>query len=76
VRQRLEPNGLKTHNWSQHLVDIRPNPKNTLGEGHPLINTDLGAYLDHLKGDRKTSGKSYRVDLAVHRKELYWAGIR
>jgi hypothetical protein len=76
VRKSLEPTGLKTHNWSQHLVDIRPNPKNTLGEGHPLINTDLGAYLDHLKGDRKTSGKSYRVDLAVHRKELYWAGIR
>jgi len=36
----------------------------------------LGAYFDHLKGDRKTSGKSYRVDLAVHRKELYWAGIK
>ena len=76
VRERLELEGLKTHNWSKHLVDIRPNPKGSPGEGHPLINTDLGSYLDHLKGDRKTSGKSYRVDLAVLRKELYWAGIR
>ena len=76
VRERLELEGLKTHNWSKHLVDIRPNPKSSPGEGHPLINTDLGSYLDHLKGDRKTSGKSYRVDLAVPRKELYWAGIR
>ena len=76
VRERLELEGLKTHNWSKHLVDIRPNPKGSPGEGHPLINTDLGSYLDHLKGDRKTSGKSYRVDLAVPRKELYWAGIR
>lgn len=76
VRTQLESQGLKTHSWSQHLKDIRPNPRNSIGEGHPLINTDLGAYLDHLKGDRKTSGKSYRVDLAVPRKELYWAGIK
>lgn len=76
VRLQSEPQGLKTHNWSKHLIDIRPNPRNSPGEGHPLINTDLGAYLDHLKGDRKTSGKSYRVDLAVQRKELYWAGVK
>jgi hypothetical protein len=67
---------LKECNWSEQLVDIRPNPKNSKGEGHPLINCELGAYLDHLKGDRKSAGKSYRADLAVTRKELYWAGMK
>jgi hypothetical protein len=42
------------------------------GEGHPLINTQWGAYLDHLKGDRKSSGKSHRKDLRVNRPEAYW----
>ena len=31
--------------WSGHLIT---------GEGHPLINSAWGAYLDHLKGDRKS----------------------
>ena len=42
------------------------------GEGHPLINSEWGAYLDHLKGDRKTSGRSKLTDLKVKRTEAYW----
>lgn len=43
------------------------------GEGHPFINSDLGKYFDHLKGDRKTSGKSNKPrDLIVKRNESYW----
>lgn len=42
------------------------------GEGHPLINSDLGRYLDHLKGDRKNTGKSKQTDLIVKRNESYW----
>jgi len=49
--------------WSSHLIT---------GEGHPLINCDWGAYLDHLKGDRKDQGRSRRSDLKVHRTEAYW----
>ena len=30
----------------------------TGGGGHPLINTELGKYIDHMKGDRKNTGKS------------------
>ena len=51
------------HNISGNLVN---------GEGHPLINTDLGKYLDHLKGDRKQAGKSKQKDLIVDRQESYW----
>ena len=43
------------------------------GEGHPIINSKLGAYIDHLKGDRKEIGKSNKPkDLVVKRTEDYW----
>ena len=43
------------------------------GEGHPLINTAWGAYLDHLKGRRKDAGRSQASDLVNPRPELYWS---
>jgi hypothetical protein len=53
--------------WSGHLIK---------GEGHPLINSDWGAWLDHLKGVRKDEGRSRRSDLLVNRKETYWQQFR
>jgi hypothetical protein len=44
----------------------------TGGGGHPLINTVLGKWIDHLKGDRKNTGKSLAKDIMVNRKESYW----
>jgi hypothetical protein len=58
--------------WAAHLHDLRPAPGMTSGEGHPLINSQWGAWLDHLKGDRKSIGRSKREDLKVQRKEAYW----
>lgn len=49
--------------WSSHLIT---------GEGHPLINSAWGAYLDHLKGSRKTQGRSHQKDLIARRTESYW----
>lgn len=43
---------------------------------HPFINGPLGAYMDHLKGPRKETGKSRRGDLRVQRTEDYWKGMR
>jgi hypothetical protein len=60
VRKSIKP---VTHNWSAGLVR---------GEGHPLINSEWGAYLDHLKGDRKDLGRSKSKDLIKPRKESYW----
>jgi hypothetical protein len=56
-------NQLREYNWSAGIV---------IGEGHPLINSEWGAYLDHLKGDRKTAGRSKISDLKVKRTEAYW----
>lgn len=52
--------------WSAGLIT---------GEGHPLINSEWGAYLDHLKGDRKKSGHSLPKDLKIKRTESYWRSI-
>ena len=64
--------GLRQLNWSAHLGDIRPRRTSSPGEGHPLINCEWGAYLDHLKGDRKNVGRSLPTDLKVPRTESYW----
>jgi hypothetical protein len=60
VRKQFNLNEL---DWSSHLIT---------GEGHPLINCEWGAYLDHLKGARKDQGRSKRADLKVPRTEAYW----
>jgi hypothetical protein len=60
IRQRMQ---LQELNWSSGIIK---------GEGHPLINSDWGAYLDHLKGDRKSMGRSKSKDLKVNRQEKYW----
>lgn len=50
-------------NWNQGSIQ---------GEGHPLINSAWGAYLDHLKGRRKDLGRSKPQDLIQPRQEGYW----
>lgn len=61
----------------QHVVQSNSIPaKSISGRGrsthHPLVNGPLGKYLDHLKGDRKKTGKSFRNDLVIPRREAYW----
>jgi hypothetical protein len=60
VRKQCSLNEL---DWSSHLIT---------GEGHPLINSEWGAWLDHLKGARKDLARSNRADLKVPRTEAYW----
>jgi hypothetical protein len=40
--------------------------------GHPFINSELGRFMDHLKGDRKKEGRSHQRDLVNPRPESYW----
>lgn len=51
------------------------NTAKTGGGGHPLINSKLGRWMDHMKGDRKFEGASKRKDLMGHRDEPYWQTI-
>lgn len=63
VRKRAESRGAHTHDIAE-------------GAGwkasHVLINSRLGRFMDHMKGNRKTDGKSRAGDLLVARKEAYW----
>lgn len=55
--------GWQWYDWCQGLIK---------GEGHPLVNTQWGMYLDHLKGNRKNNGKSLPSDFIKPRMEKYW----
>lgn len=63
VRERAEARGAHTHDIAE-------------GGGwqasHVLINSRLGRFMDHMKGDRKVDGKSRADDLLVARDEAYW----
>lgn len=39
---------------------------------HVFINSELGKYIDHMKGPRKNEGKSRSTDIYTDRKESYW----
>ena len=63
----------------QILKRVAPNEGHDIGimtEGnvapHVFINSDLGKYIDHMKGKRKIKGKSYKKDLYTVRTEEYW----
>jgi len=59
--------GVTNKNYSAGIVEK---------EGHPIINSELGAYIDHMKGDRKRQGHSNRKDLKRDRTESYWQNVR
>jgi hypothetical protein len=54
--------------WSEHSLSN----VTISGEGHPIVNSAIGAYIDHMKGDRKLQGHSNRKDLKIQRHEDYW----
>jgi len=59
-------------NFYDYSTGIYNKTAKTGGGGHPLINSVLGNYFDHMKGARKTKGKSQKKDLISNRAESYW----
>ena len=68
ILNQLMPIDKNFHDYSQ---DIYNKTAKTGGGGHPLINSVLGNYFDHMKGD-KNKGKSQKKDLLSTRAESYW----
>jgi hypothetical protein len=68
-------NRMKQHypNVLDYTAEIEVKGAKTGGGGHPLINCELGRWIDHLKGDRKHDGRSKTKDMVVKREEGYWA---
>ena len=67
-------NNMKIHNPAvlDYSAEMYLREAKTGGGGHPLINTKLGKWIDHMKGDRKKLGKSKSSDIMVKRQEDYW----
>jgi hypothetical protein len=60
----------KFHNLNTHWLDKGL-------AGHPFINSELGRYMDHVKGKRKTHGQSRAndIDVNIHKGHPYWENI-
>lgn len=61
----------------QDVVErTRIGTKSLSGEGrttaHPLVNSPMAQWFDHLKGKRKDLGKSLPEDIVLPRSEAYW----
>ena len=54
-----------------YSADMYLREAKTGGSGHPFINCILGKYFDHMKGDRKKTGKSKPSDIMITRTEAY-----
>ena len=59
-------------NVHDYSADMYMREAKTGGGGHPLINGPLGKWIDHMKGNRKETGKSLAKDLIIKRTESYW----
>ena len=65
---------LKRHNLESQSHNISKGHPHIPG-GHVFINSPLGKYMDHLKGERKVKGRSKKSDLYNTRKETYWKSL-
>jgi hypothetical protein len=63
----------QNNNKFYNLTHTLPKPGRA---GHPFINSDLGKFMDHMKGNRKQQGRSKQQDLVVSRSEAYWNLVR
>jgi len=43
--------------------------------GHPFINSELGKYMDHVKGERKKEGHSKPKEVVLHQDHPYWQQV-
>src|SRR4051812_12833281 len=59
----------------QGLITTHSLSGDARGHGHPLVNGPLGERLDHLKGARKSMGRSPAADLMRPRSEEYWSTV-
>lgn len=66
-KMKIEYSNVFDYSESMYLKEAK-----TGGGGHPLINTVLGKWIDHMKGGRKDKGKSDKKDIIVDRNEEYW----
>jgi hypothetical protein len=68
VRKRYQPNN--------NFLNLNPSWTDKGLAGHPFINSELGLYMDHVKGDRKTHGHSKPKEVISHPDHPYWQRVK
>jgi hypothetical protein len=63
----------KDHN---EFYNLNPSYNDKGLAGHPFINSELGLYMDHAKGDRKNYGHSKPKEVVSHPDHPYWQRVR
>lgn len=58
-----------------NFYDLNPQPDTKGLAGHPFINSELGRYMDHKKGDRKQRGHSKAKEVVSHPDHPYWQKV-
>lgn len=58
--------------WLRHKLVVPTYAIPHKSKSHPFINSELGRYMDHMKGKRKEKGRSYAVEQVNHKNIPYW----
>jgi len=56
--------------------NLNPDPDTKGLAKHPFINSELGRYMDHVKGKRKEQGHSRAKEVVLHSDHPYWHRVR
>jgi hypothetical protein len=61
---------------TNYFYNLNPSWNDKGLAGHPFINSELGRYMDHVKGDRKNFGHSKPKEVVSHPDHPYWQRVR
>lgn len=67
IRKQYQPNN--------KFYNLNPSHNDKGLAGHPFINSELGRYMDHVKGDRKLLGHSKSKEVISHTDHPYWQKV-
>jgi hypothetical protein len=65
----------KRYQDSNKFFNLNPSYNDKGLAGHPFINSELGRYMDHVKGDRKEYGHSKPKEVVSHPDHPYWQQV-
>jgi hypothetical protein len=65
----------KRYQDRNHFYNLNPSQNDKGLAGHPFINSELGLYMDHVKGDRKEYGHSKPKEVVSHPDHPYWQQV-
>jgi hypothetical protein len=65
----------KQYQANNTFFNLNPSQEDKGLAGHPFINSELGLYMDHVKGERKLQGMSRPKEVIMHQDHPYWQQV-